>query len=254
VIDGKEIGCRGSAEITGYSIIFGTVILSLSISLVAGVPLLKDDAEAKLLEDVESDFVSLDAEVDELLRNKASNREVSVNTGAGVLTAEPGGYVSVKIDGAEVRNKTSSRLSYAVGGSTNVVYSRGSVFRGSEGSAMVSEPLWMIEDSLVAVVLPIVSGSESFSASTATIVAEREPGYAAERVHEGEAATVEIEVGSPESGAWSRFFEGIEDEYPSMTTDTTHSPSQETAGIEFDIGPDDRFGYTEKPVSLEVQR
>ena len=243
----------GSAEITGYTIIFGLVITSIGITLVGGVPLLIDSADAELSDDIRRGLVSFDAGTEDVFHEEAVQREESLKLRRGTvdLGKKTTRFV-LTIDGTEVRNRTSSVLRYTEGtGSSR--YERGAVFEmGQNGVAMVEGPGWMIEDDYVYIKSPKTIGSGSLSGGTVRMEARQAPGGFVKQVAEGDTATVKLGVTSNTSEAWLRYFEDIDDEYPAVVDGVSGTPSDNRAEINFEIDGTREFYYVEKPISVRI--
>jgi hypothetical protein len=252
----NRVGARenkASSEITGYTIIFGLVIVSIGISLVGGVPLLMDSADAELSENIERTFVSFSKDVDEIFYGVAETREMSTKLRRGSINiGKKTARTVVTVGGTEVRNTTSVVVRYVRDGG-GVKYERGAVFRfeGDE-AANIRSPEWLVDTDLVYIPSPRVVGSDFIVGNTVILEAQGAPGTFVERIPESDTATVTVEINSNSSEAWVRYFEDIEDNHPSVVNSISGNPSANEAEIQFNIDNTRRFAYVEKPVKVTI--
>lgn len=238
---------EASSEITGYSMIFGTVIVSISITLLAGVPILQDDTESELADNIERDLAVLRLDAEDILRGKASLRTVPMEVGGGSVVVKSNvSRYTVSVDGSEVSNTTASTVKYSLDGE-GILYERGAVFRrASGGVSMLREPSWAVSDEAVVITSPRTFGSLRSTGGPVSLVLESRPGVSVHSVRADEAATVGIEVVSRSSEGWGRYFEELNQ--TDTVTDVSHTPP--TAEIEMEIDTGQSFVYVERPISV----
>jgi len=250
-----SVDSKGMSEVVGYTMIFGLVITSISVAVLGGMPTLMDNGEKEVLENAERGFVMIQAETEELFKKGIPRRSRSISLGGGSMSV---GYqnstINLEVGGSVARNTTLSHITYAVSG-TEIVYEGGSIIRNANSEDVVAiknRPGWEINENLVWIPVPDISGGDSVSGDGGAQVSfDMTPGSFVETVPEDATETVSITVESRNSPAWLKYFEKLARESPG-TVVGVNTPSTNTAEVEMDIDPGQRFVYVEKPISVRL--
>lgn len=204
---------RGQSELIGFVLIFGIVIMAISLIGIAGFGSIDAVSDHQRTSSAEEAMTAMSENIAEVVLEGAPERSTEIGlTDAALGVGEPT-TINVSIEGeGEVGSVSLEPIVYEADGNTQLAYEGSAVFRADDGhSLMLREPDMRIDEDRV--VLPLVettaTGSERIAGTTTVNVETRRTGTEvawSNRSIEGE--TVTIEVSSPHYEAWERYFDG----------------------------------------------
>lgn len=245
------------SEIVGYIIILGIIFLVFGLIFFNATSLFSDTEETERLENAQRGFTVLQSNVDEVVFSEAPRRTTKVRLGGGsVAVGNERTRTILEVGGDEVRNRTLSPVVYTLD-DEGVTYENGAVFRRSVGgTAMASEPGWIIRDDMVSIPSVRTFGGGSVGGGgTASLRTESAGEAFVERVPGDTASTVNVSIVSENSVAWNRYMERLND---SDITDTvqnvTHTPDENKVRMDMTIDDvDQTFVYVERPIRVRLR-
>ena len=219
------------SEVVGYVIIAGLILTSISIAYVNGYPALQDVRDHERQRSIQSAFSVLDDNIDDISTGGSVKRQTEMNLIGDSLGLDPDrpGWVHVSIlndTGTELCNRNCN-VSFtpivyqnsaqglttprAPGPSSTqttidqIVYETGAVIRdpGEEGSGMVEEPNWIVEEDGVVLNLVSTRGSNTVTGDgTFSIIAEERTSDSLVEVDNDANLNVSVTVRTQSPTAW----------------------------------------------------
>lgn len=205
---------RGQSELVGFVLVFGLVLLTISLVTATGFVGLQNAQDHERTNNAERAFTVLADNVEDVTRHGAPSRATEIQLADAKLSTEE--TESITISGERVSNASENftytytvhPVVYDSGTGTEIAYSSGAVVRrDAESAVMLREPNVVFTDD--AVVVPIVrtypEGSEAVGGSTTVRVRTRHADTELLRTKEAE-YNVTVEVTSTRADAWERYF------------------------------------------------
>lgn len=245
------------SEVVGYVIILGLVFAVFGLIFFNATALFSDTEKAERLENAERGFTVLQSNVEDVVFAESSRRTTQVRlSGGSVSLGDERTRTILKVGGDEVRNKTFSPVIYTLR-DESVTYENGAVFRRSpSGTAMASEPGWVIRGDMVSIPGVRTFGGGSVGGSgTATLRTESVGDAFVERVPADTANTVNVTVVSENSFAWNRYMEDLNESDTTGTVENvTHTPDENRVRMDMTIDDvDQTFVYVERPIRVRLR-
>jgi FlaG/FlaF family flagellin (archaellin) len=204
---------RAVSDVVGYVLIFSLITLSVGVITVGGFSTLEDRQDAERINNAERAFDVFAANMEDVYRDGAPSRATEMRLSGGTLRyGEPVNITVADTDSPDT-NATiqTTPLVYADGG-TEIIYVAGAIIRNEGDSAvMIRDPPFRFgpDQRLVPLVQTIdFPGVTTISADGTvrirTISVERtatpDPGLS-------EADEIQIDVTTPRTDVWERYFE-----------------------------------------------
>ncbi|MDZ7687354.1 MAG: hypothetical protein U5J64_01300 [Halobacteriales archaeon] len=244
---------RAVSEVIGYIIIIGIIFVVFSLVFVNATTFFSSTGENERIENAERGFVLLQSNTDEVVYGEAPRRTTDVQIGGGSVSV--GGERSrivLNVSGTEVRNRSLSPVRYSLN-SEGLSYDNGAVFRQSlSGTAMVSEPGWMIRDDMVAVSgVRTLGGGSVGGGGVASVQAESVGDAFVETVPASEVRDVNVTVFSENAVAWNRYMEDLNES--DTVTDVVYTPDENSVKMEMSIDSNQNFIYLDRPIRVRLR-
>lgn len=216
---------RGVSDLVGFAIVFGIVVLSISLVYTFGVGALTDVQEGEAMDNAERGFDIFADNLDDIQLDGAPGRSTELDFAEGVLSVngqvsmtvrDPDNNLTVVLVATPVSYTNDGRgFHYASGAvvrtfDTSVVMTREPAFRFSEERVVIS----FVETRLVGDTSSIGGGFVRVSA--------RRVGVPSVRAIELGDVTFNVSVTSPRHEAWEAYFEqqGCQSVNPDPANDT----------------------------------
>lgn len=210
---------RGVSDVVGYILVFALITASIGTVFAAGLGGLDDRRHAEQVNNVERAFDVLHDNLGDIHRNDAPSRATELRLAGGTLSfadsvsVQAGVYENGSwVDPANTTNATIRPIRYE-SGSTSYVLEGGALFRIDRGGETVVRPPTMVHGpnrtSLVFLSTRAASQGAIGGQATARIVAERAYRSHVRTLNASADAntTVRIEITTPHTAAWKRYFE-----------------------------------------------
>lgn len=200
---------RAQSETIGFVLVFALIVTSTGIVYAAGFSTLGDARTAEELRNMERAFDVLSDNIDDVARRSAPSRSTEIRLGSGDLSFGEPVNVSVSANGS-TDNFTRQPLVYRLDDSA-VVYSMGAVIRTDRGgSAMRSDPGWVVDDRRVVLTwIDVRQSGDSVAVGGDTTALVRVQSGSVPNVRSITSDTdftVTVTVESPRADAWRRHF------------------------------------------------
>lgn len=243
---------RGQSELLGFLLIFAVVVLTVALVSATGFVGLDNAQDYQRTTNAEGAFTALAGNVDDVARRGAPGRATEIRITDASLSLESNrSGIEVSLDGERLDldgdNETGS-IAYHSGTDTTITYRSGALLREDGGSSLLfREPDFVITEEEV--ILPVIRLSPEdageIGGTSAVDVRTRDGG--SEIVADNEPVTdnVTITLDTPHVDAWTRYFEGFEDEGPVTNVD----PDFDDDSVEVEIETE-RLSVTVNRVSV----
>lgn len=218
---------RGVSDILGFAVVFGIVVISISLLYTVGTTALTDIQHAHAMDNAERAFDIVDANVEDLYRNDAPGRATELQFAGGQLAVSGTTTVSVtnvtNIEGRPMAVvAVSTPLSYK-SKEMALYHAGGAVIRKDRENAIIvnDPPFRFSEDRVVLSLIETSSTGDSRSiGGTGSIhLSLRNRGSTIERIID-EPVTIEVSVTSPRYSAWERYFKNRADNCQSASVES----------------------------------
>lgn len=219
---------RGQSEVVGFLLIFGLVVLAIALVGITAFTGLNNAQEYQETTSTEQAFLVLADNIDDTNREGAPSRNTEIGLSEAELTLDGTERIKVTVENggttiAESRNE-SQPIVYESRGDTSISYRSGLLVRNDAGNALsFREPQFVLTNE--SVVLPIVTttakSDRTIAGTSAVQVITRSTGTAVIAAENFDsAATVTINITSPQAEIWNEYLDGKEDTECTLTGDT----------------------------------
>lgn len=246
---------RGQSELLGFLMIFVVVILTIALVIATGFVGFNSAQDYQRTTNAEVAFTVLASNIDDVTRMGAPSRATEIGIADASLSIEAEhSSIDIELDGnaLDLENDGMTRsIVYDSGTDTTITYRSGALIREDSGSSVLfREPDFVISDAEV--VLPLVRLSPD---GTSEVGGTAEVGVRtvangtdvlAERIPVDDTVTIVVET--PHVDAWTRYFEGFEDDGPISNV----APDFEDDTVEVEIETD-RLSVTVDHVTTTVR-
>ena len=239
---------RGVSEVIGYIIIMGIVFASIGTVYVNLFPILDDSRSYEHTKNAERVFSVLQSNIEELVENEVPKRGAEMRLKGGTLAVEgTNSSLNITVEdsgGDEIYNSTVNYnpISYETD-TGRIVYENGAVMRStSQGSAMLDEPDWELEDDGAVILpqIPTFGRAEIAGDGTVLIEATRQSSGFTNITSEGD-RTVYLNVTSENRRAWESYLSSLGGIDPS----DVDTPDSDTVTAEFEVDDGRTVIYSE---------
>lgn len=197
---------RGQSEVVGFLLIFGLVILAISLVGVTAFTGLDNAQEFQETSSAEQAFLVLAEHIDDTTREGAPSRETEISLSDASLSFEATEQINVTVGGENMSIETQP-IVYQSSDDTSISYHSGLLVRDDGGSALsFREPKFVLTSETV--VLPIVSttapSDRTIAGTSAVQVVTRRNDTRALITEEFAAPkTVNLSITSPHADVWA---------------------------------------------------
>lgn len=219
----------GVSDVIGFVIVFGVVVVSITLMYTFGLGALKDIQHGEAMENSERAFDVLADNMADMHTQRAPGRSTELQFGRGELSTTGRVAVVVNVSDGPQRDYQVTPISFR-SQETGFHYATGAVVRTErDAAAIVTEPPFTFGEKRV--VLSVVDTSAqgettSLGGGTIRVTGQRQ-GQTELALAATDVSTVNVSITSPRHEAWARYFrqEGCE----TVTTDR----ASETVTCEF---------------------
>lgn len=200
---------QAQSEIIGFLLIFGLVVLSISLVGVTAFTGLDNAKQFQETTSTEQAFLVLAENIDDTIREGAPSRETEISLSEASLSLEATEQINITVDG-ETTSIESQPIVYE-SDDTSISYHSGLLIRDDGGSALsFREPKFVLTSETV--VLPIAKTSttedRTIAGTSAVQVVTRHNETRVLATEEFDSpATVEINITSPHVDVWAESLE-----------------------------------------------
>lgn len=228
---------RGQSETLGFLLIFGVVILSVTLVGVAGFAGLDRAQDFQRTTNVEQAFVVLGDNIEDVVQAGAPSRSTEVMIADATLSHEST-KTTVTITNENGSSRTegvdSHPIVYDSDTGTTICYRNGAIIRrDGENAVMVQTPGFVLTNEEV--ILPLLStrplSDNTVGGSTSVNVRIRHAGTSVLALNEP-VTNVTVNVSSSCADAWERYFRQFEDDGP--VTDVERNGNEVGVSIQTD--------------------
>lgn len=197
---------RGQSEVVGFVLIFGLVVLAISLVGVTAFTGLDNAQEFQETTSAEQAFLVLAENIDDTTREGAPSRETEIGLSDASLSLEATEQINVTVDG-ETTSIETQPIVYHSSDDTSISYHSGLLVRDDGGSALsFREPKFVLTSETV--VLPIVSTSTTddrtiAGTSAVQVVTRRNDTRVITTEEFASPSTVELSITSPHADVWA---------------------------------------------------
>lgn len=207
---------RGVSDLLGFAVVFGIVVLSISLLYTVGTATLTSIQHDHAVDNTERAFDILANNVEDISTNGAPGRDSELQLASGQLalsgtttvtitntTVVSDGPVAITVRSTDLRYSRQER---------GIDYAAGAVIRTHRDQAVLAaEPNFRFDRTrtLVSLVEAIPAGdSRSVGGTGSILVSTRSEGSTIERIVSDHDTDVELTVTTPHPRAWERYFDG----------------------------------------------
>jgi hypothetical protein len=254
------------SEAISYVLIFGLISLGTAIVVLQGGPAIDTTEQNQINENSERAITLVQERIDEMMRQNAPVREVSVEL-QDITVGVGGDMEPTKMNVTNVTSgesyKTTMDPVYIDTGSRTILYEGGAVMEGQQGIneswAMTSGPSWAVRtngtgyvEALFIQAVSTTGDGEVFGEGRVRWVFE-----STDKTNENLIGVedLNITVKSPRAGAWERYFEGINSSVNDSVDITPSTPDGQATMVMTDAAFDGEpsVSYDETVLSTEVE-
>lgn len=203
---------RAVSDLVGFAVIFGIVVLSISLVYTFGIGALTEVQSAEAVENAGRGFDILADNMADIHRNGAPGRSTELEFESGELTTTGRVILTVTNDTANLTESFATTPIQYRRGAAGLHYATGAVVRTNRDSAaMVNSPPFRFSQNRVVISFietKQVGNTTSIGGGTVRIGA-RFGGTTVTAIETG-GVTFNVSVTSPRYEAWQRYFEGRE--------------------------------------------
>lgn len=198
----------GVSDVLGFAIVFGVVVLSITLMYTFGLGALEDIQHGEAMENNERAFDILADNMADIHNQRAPGRSTELQFGRGELSTTGQVGIVVNVSGGPARDYQLTPISYR-SRETGFHYVTGAVVRTErDAGVVVHEPPFTFGSDRV--VLSIVDttirgGTTSISGGTIRVTGRRQGQSELTQV-DTSVSTVNVSITSPRYEAWARYF------------------------------------------------
>lgn len=219
---------RGQSEVVGFVLVFGIILLGITLATVTGQTGLDNAREYERTSNAERAFSVLADNVGDVTRRGSPSRTTEFKLANAKLSL--GDPITVTVRGEHVSDSgenfthtaTIHPIVYSSESGTNIAYGSGATIRSEEeGSVVIGEPNFVITED--AVILPIVrTWSEDGRAVGGRSTIDVRTVYSGEELVSASNTphVVTLNVTSPRADAWERYLDSESDTDCSRSDET----------------------------------
>lgn len=216
---------RGVSEVIGFVLVFSLITMTIAIVFTAGLGGLQDAQQAEQVNNVERAFDVMGDNLAKVQSQQAPSRTTEVKLLDGSIGLQDETTITVRVIDKETgetktdeetgekieRTVTSRPIVYSDGGSRSIVYEGGAIFRtDGESSVMLREPRHIRDEERIVLPVVVTDGSQTSLSGGGTVLIAGEGQSWNVDDYSDATGTVQIEIESPRSDAWARYFDEID--------------------------------------------
>lgn len=210
---------RAQSDAIGFVLVFSLIVVTVGAVYAVGFGALQDVRAEEQLDNMERAFDVLDDNLADMAREGAPSRATEIKLNGGTLAVDGTATVTVYAENTSAASDnatvvaTAVPITYSRDGS-GVAASFGAVIRSDRGgSAMRTDPGWVVDDdrAMVPLVITSPSGERNALGGSSTVLVRGDVtgrGIVAELTAGADSdVRVNVTVESPRADAWGRYFE-----------------------------------------------